>query len=166
MQEYGSSNWRSCAGATTPVAGSVPGETQGWHGQYEVDMADKRKRKRVFHVKPWHTPTHTNLFAEAEDDGDGDVPKWNGGDGDAQPTIGDQLTEGQTTELQELLETYSDVLKNTPGRTTLTERASYRDEGCSTHSTSTVSATIRIQGQGTGGAEADARGGDHRTISE
>ena len=90
---------------------------------YEVDMADRRKRKRVFHVnmlKPWHTPTHINCLAEEVDDGE-DVPMWNDGFGeDVQPTVGD-LDGRQMEELHALLKEYSDVIRSTPGRTMLAE---------------------------------------------
>ena len=63
---------------------------------YVVDMADRRKRKRIFYVnmlKQWHTPTHTNYLAEEVDDEE-DVPVWNKDAGkETQPTLGEQLHE-------------------------------------------------------------------------
>ena len=45
---------------------------------YVVDMADRRKRKCIFHVnmlKQWHTPTHTNYLVEEVEDEE-DVPVY------------------------------------------------------------------------------------------
>ena len=91
---------------------------------YVVDMADRRKRKRIFHVnmlKQWHTPTHTNYLAEEVDDEE-DVPVWNEDAGtETQPTLGDQLSDSQQEQLHEVLQDFTDVMKSEPGRTMLAE---------------------------------------------
>ena len=38
-----------------------------WHGPYQVDMADHKKRKRIFHtnaLKKWHSPVPAVLYTE------------------------------------------------------------------------------------------------------
>ena len=51
---------------------------------------------------------------------DGNVPAWNDGiEEEAQPTVGDRLDDEQKEELQGLFREFSDVLRSTPGRTTL-----------------------------------------------
>ena len=97
---------------------------------YVVDMADRKKRKRIFHVnmlKQWHTPTSTSyLVGEAEEGDEGDVLVWNDDAGcEAGPVMGDRLSNRQKVELKGLLDEFSDVLRNDPGYTSLIE---YRTE--------------------------------------
>ena len=87
---------------------------------YEVDMFDKRRKKRVFHVnmlRAWHSADNSHLVAfsipavtDAEDlEYNGDSSKRG------------QLTEEQHADLNALLTEFSDVFSDTPGRTTLAE---------------------------------------------
>ena len=111
-----------------------------WHGPYpvkrqlspvtyEVDMFDKHKRKRVFHVnmlRKWNTPTQLSMWTdEGDPDEHDELPLWGrkGEAEDAHPQISDQLDQGQQTELLSLLKAYSDVLSSEPGRTTLAQHA-------------------------------------------
>ena len=72
-------------------------------------------------LKQWHTPTHTNYLTEEVDDEE-DVPVWNEDAGvEAQPTVGEQLSDDQQEQLQGLLQEFTDVMRNEPGRTTLAE---------------------------------------------
>ena len=94
---------------------------------YRVDMHDKRKRHRVFHVnmlKAFKVRHQDGLVGFTEEipseDSDEEVPLWNDA-GNGTPTIGEQLTEQQRSELQSLLTEFEDVLKSKPGRTTLGE---------------------------------------------
>ena len=94
---------------------------------YEVDMNDKRKRKRIFHInmlKRWRVPSNSIFFAQDQADSDqNEVLVWNDSEGvfDDQPLIGDQLTTEQQQELKLLLGKYSDVLQNLPGKTEVTK---------------------------------------------
>ena len=55
-----------------------------------------------------------------EESSDADLPLWNDSL-DGTPTVGEQLTEQQKTELQSLLTEFEDVLQPKPGQTTLAE---------------------------------------------
>ena len=92
---------------------------------YEVDMFDHKKRKRILHVnmlKKWSIPTLA-LWTEANNDTDGnddELPSWK--DDTAlteKPKMGTQLSTGQMRELQKLLESFSDIMNNYPGKTDL-----------------------------------------------
>ena len=94
---------------------------------YEVNMFDTRKRRRVFHVnmlRKWHTPSATSFFVEEvatsqlEQD---DVVMWKDDCVEDQPVIGEELTEDRRLELQKFLEEFSDILKNEPGQTLLVD---------------------------------------------
>ncbi len=93
---------------------------------YQVDMRDRRKRHRVFHVnmlRKWHVPTSTAYLSQEsmEESGD-DVPMWDD-DRDGVPTMGEQLTGTQRKELENLLGEFSKVLQAYPGCTNLTEHS-------------------------------------------
>ena len=75
---------------------------------YQVDMHDRRKRFRVFHVnmlKAYHIrpPTHTNCFMNEEGiEEESEVPLWNDV-AKEDPKTGKHLTEAQQKELGVLL---------------------------------------------------------------
>ena len=104
---------------------------------YEVDMSDKKKRKRIFHVnmlRAWHTPQVTqSLWAgneeEVEDDTEGDdLVVWNSdAEASKQLMINEQLEDSQKIELLALLKEFDDVLQNTPGKTNLVEYRIHTD---------------------------------------
>ena len=91
-----------------------------------VDMHDHRKRRRVFHVnmlQKFHAPAFTG-YAATEEDSDfseslEEIPTWNDMDegGAEGATFGAQLAPVQQQEVEELLHSFADVLKDTPGRT-------------------------------------------------
>ena len=89
---------------------------------YEVDMKDKSKRRRVFHInmlKPFHTPEAVVCFAGEECEGrQDDIPVWNGEPSGA-PITGDHLSELQKQQLQTVLHRYERVLQAEPGTTSL-----------------------------------------------
>ena len=101
---------------------------------FQVDMHDKRKRHRVFHVnllKKWNPPMATaclteELYAVADKattaQSEEDILSWKGEDLQSNEFVmGEQLSVAQRTELQQLLTTeYGDVLQSQPGRTSLT----------------------------------------------
>ena len=106
-----------------------------WHGPYEVvqqvgkvnylvDMVDRRKRKRVFHInmlRKWNEPTSTSYYTEeTEAEEESELLTWDGGE-DGEPTFGEQLSSGQRQELQELLRVHKDTLTKIPGCTHLVE---------------------------------------------
>ena len=94
---------------------------------YLVDVHDRRKRKRLYHVnmlRKWHVPTGAGYFTEEVDTAtDEDIPVWNDpmGGGPEQATIGSQLDQEQKGELAGLLNEFADVFQAKPGRTTLVE---------------------------------------------
>ena len=118
--------------------------TAQWQGPYKVlkligkvnycvDMHDRRKRRRVFHVnmlRKWHAPSAVGYWAqelERERDETGeadDVPFWNEGADDGTSdaaTLGEQLSVQQKQDLQDLMDANAGVFRNQPGRTTMAE---------------------------------------------
>ena len=90
---------------------------------YLVDMGDRKKRKRVFHVnmlKKWQIQESMGyLMKEVEDEENEDeIPTWDGGE-DGKPRLGEQLTDVQKKELGDLLRKYDSVLQKFPGETKL-----------------------------------------------
>ena len=80
---------------------------------YMVDMADRRKRRRIFHVnmlRKWNVPTSTNYFAEGGVEGEEEeVPTWDGGsEGDY--ITGEDLTTEQRCELESVLKKHHKTL--------------------------------------------------------
>ena len=69
---------------------------------YEIDMSDKKKRQRIFHVnmlKGWNTPTTMCLAAEEMEDGE-EIPLWK--EESEEPKINEKLTQKQKKELDAL----------------------------------------------------------------
>ena len=111
-----------------------------WHGpypilrrlspvNYEVDMYDKKKRRRIFHInmlRKWHTPSAVSMLAEdLSAEPQDEIPLWRDDpeSKEDKPTIGDQLAETQRAQLRNLLDNFRDVLSNEPGRTTIAEHS-------------------------------------------
>jgi hypothetical protein len=95
---------------------------------YQIDMVDKRKRKRIFHVnmlRKWHTPTVSSMWTGDEPDAEADeVLLWKDDEGGSnQPLLGDQLSANERKRLQTLLEEFQEVFQSEPGRTNLTEHS-------------------------------------------
>ena len=92
---------------------------------YQVDMHDRRKRRRTFHVnmlRQFHLPKPV-FFAdevESEEDVEEDIQHW-GSDPKSQPTYGSSLTEQQRADLDSLMLEFQDVVNDKPGRTDLAE---------------------------------------------
>ena len=96
---------------------------------YEIQMTDRRKQKRVFHVnmlRKWHPPTAVSFMAEEVLEDVDDVVTWKEDD-DGTPQIGSQLSPAQTRDVEKILQEFSEVLCSKPGRTTVTEHQ--RDTG-------------------------------------
>jgi len=91
-----------------------------------VNMADKNKQHRTFHVnmlRQWHEPEDTTLLtvdAGDEQQDQEDVIIWNDTE-EGEPAISQQITPDQCRELRLLMKKYSDVFDNKPGSTTLAE---------------------------------------------
>ena len=94
---------------------------------YEINMHDRRCRKRLFHVnmlREWKEPDAFSFSAEEvcnEDEDDGRVC-WER-TRDDEPVVNDQLTQQQAEELRALLSDFEDVLCSNPGRTTAAEHS-------------------------------------------
>ena len=90
---------------------------------YPVDMHDRRKRKRIFHVnmlREFHMPKVLDVGYWAEEvsseDPNGDIPVWNESP-QGQPTMGEELNVIQHEQLRDLFKEFEDVLSSRPGRT-------------------------------------------------
>ena len=90
---------------------------------YLIDMQDRRKRKRVFHVnmlKDFHVRENQGCFVE-EIQEEADIPSWRSGEAGQVVDMGEGLDSGQKKELKELLGRFAKVFSNKPGKTTLYE---------------------------------------------
>ena len=107
-----------------------------WHGpyrvvqrmgrvNYKVDMQDKKKRHRIFHVnmlRKWQVPTTSVCLAVEEDENmEDDVQVWKEEPRKEEFVINDALESDQQKELRKLLDRYSDVLTGAPGCTKMIE---------------------------------------------
>ena len=87
---------------------------------YEVDMADRAKQKRTFHInalKEWHSPVAAALLLQEEVEVGDELPTWKVDDVPVKVEDTDHLTEEQRQELDQLLSEFQDVLSDIPGRT-------------------------------------------------
>lgn len=97
---------------------------------YEIEMVDKQKKKRIVHINmlwKWHVPLDSAclVFEVMEDseesenfvDLDGSCSCGK----EEKPLVGEVLDEQQQVELEELLHESKDVLRSELGRTTWTE---------------------------------------------
>ena len=97
---------------------------------YVIDMHDRKKRRRTFYInmlKKWHGSVESALSAEEVESSESEsgleeVLLWKD-DSIQKPVIGNQLSEEQKSELQALLDEFSDIFRDSPGRTDLTEHA-------------------------------------------
>ena len=93
------------------------------HTSYEVDMHNRRKRKRIFHVNmlhEWHTQNADSFLADEVSDEGEDIVHWDGTEDD-QPIINECLTSREMLDLQQLLRVFGDILRDQPGCTTITQ---------------------------------------------
>ena len=92
---------------------------------YQIEMHDRRKKLRVFHVnmlRRWYTSVSTSLMAEEIDDEfEGEIPFWRENSGKNTPRFGAQLEPQQEAEVKQLLAEYEEVFRDEPGRTTMAE---------------------------------------------
>ena len=109
-----------------------------WQGPYQIvtrmgklnymlDMHDRRKRQRVFHVnmlKGYHVravveEVEDNRYADELEE---DIPVWNEQSKEG-AKFGEELTREQMKELQALLNNFSSVFSDKPGRTNMAEHS-------------------------------------------
>ena len=96
---------------------------------YVVHMHDRRKKNRLFHVnmlRKWqvHEPTDTGYWCEEVlETSDDDLPVWGGIDGSTftEARLAGRLSQDQRATLRGVLEVFSDVFQDKPGRTSVTE---------------------------------------------
>ena len=91
---------------------------------YVVDVGDRRKRLRTFHInmlRKWHENKPLSLYTDdvVEEETD-DVILWHE-ENDLPPVINHELLEGQTQDMKQIISDYKDVFSTKPGRTHLTE---------------------------------------------
>ena len=89
---------------------------------YEVDMMDRKKRKRIFHVnmlRKWEI--QDDLYMTEEVYNRDDIVPWADDSGGERPTVGIHLSPQQASQLDGLLQEFDDVLQAKPGRTDLAE---------------------------------------------
>ena len=93
---------------------------------YLVNLHDRRKKNRVYHVnmlRKFEMPTASAYFAEERagvDDDPEDIPTWRDS-GNGEFHVGEQLTETQQADLHQLLNEFSDVFQCKPGCTSKAE---------------------------------------------
>eukprot|EP00731_Ephydatia_muelleri_P001017 Em0001g1017a len=103
---------------------------------YEIDMHDHRKRKRIFHVnmlREFSPPSDSmavgywcaeEAYLREPRADDGEVPVWReelGSELEACPVMGEQLTTEQKELLAGVLKEFAGVFSDLPGRTSLAE---------------------------------------------
>ena len=97
---------------------------------YQIDMHDCRKRKRIFHVnmlRPWYSTVSNSCFVrEASEDPD-DLPLWQLQDdlpaSVKELMLGKSLSPEQRLMLKSMLTQYSEVIQGKLGRMTWTEHS-------------------------------------------
>ena len=94
---------------------------------YEVDMTDKRKKIRLFHVnmlRKWHPPVSEMVLMATSEDGEeedllngeyGEIPKLGEAGAWYQAKIGSGLEEKQRKQLKALLARYAEQFSGIPG---------------------------------------------------
>ena len=93
---------------------------------YVVDMGDRRRRLRTFHVnmlRQWYEqkPISVSLYTEEVPNEDSDDIVWWGDGENLTPVINTQLTADQKQEMEHIVSEFKDVFDIKPGMTRLTE---------------------------------------------
>ena len=90
---------------------------------YEIDMKDKKKRRKIFHVnmlKKWHPPDAKSFWTseevESAPEEEESIPTWKGEYG-AVPIISTQLTEQQREQLLNMLIEFKSIMSGKVRRT-------------------------------------------------
>ena len=99
---------------------------------YEVEMHDKKKRQRIFHIdmlKPWNTPenvTYMSILSGKELEGGNECFKndeiqYPFEMDSEEPKVNPMLNDAQRCQLKNLMQEFKDVFNDIPGRTSLVE---------------------------------------------
>ena len=94
---------------------------------YEVDTGRRVKKKRIYHVnllRAWEQPVHIAAMAGVEEEPGGDVQGLdivNKSNDVAQITFGNQLSQAQLKQAQELVGKHLKVFSSVPGETNMAE---------------------------------------------
>ena len=93
---------------------------------YQIDMHDRRKCKRTFHVnmlRKWYDrPAELVAMVIEDKDFEEVISGWRqSSDGETKPALGEQLNEHQKSQLNSLLEEFSDVFRDSPCKTDVVE---------------------------------------------
>ncbi len=93
---------------------------------YIVNMHDRRRKNRVFHVnmlRPWYETPATSMMAVevGSSDYEDDISLWREEADDNSPAIGTKLEADQKDKLHQLLREFTDVFQDRPGLTNLTK---------------------------------------------
>ena len=77
---------------------------------YQIDMHNKRKRLRIFHInmlRKWHEATESSCWVEDIDEGEEEIPVWKNRVKDQEDlNLPDYLDEDQRQSLLEILQEY------------------------------------------------------------
>ena len=90
---------------------------------YVVDMDNKRKRQRTFHVnmlREWHESKPLALYTDEVVAGDHEDVLWDDAD-PSPPIVNRRLTEQQSQDVQQIIAEFADVFSTNPGATRLAE---------------------------------------------
>ena len=95
---------------------------------YQVDMCNKRKRHRVFHInmlRQWHgLPTaDSSLWVDDTEEAEDEIPVWGKEESRVHGELPSHLDEQQKRSLHALLGDFEDTLQSKPGRTTMIEHS-------------------------------------------
>ena len=90
---------------------------------YEVDMLDRTKRRRIFHVnmlRKWYTPSAASYWTDVEPapEAEEDAILWKDSESGQNSVFGQELVDEQRRDLLHLLDQFADVLQDKPGKTT------------------------------------------------
>ena len=91
---------------------------------YLVEMPDRRKKKKVYHVnllKKWEIPVADCCMAEEVSEED--FPDWKDSGVVGQPKFGEQLSTQERSDMQNVVDEFTDVLQGKPGLTNLAEHS-------------------------------------------
>ncbi len=114
---------------TSQWYGPYPVTKKASNVTYEVDMLDKRKRMRIFHVQKWNAPTPLSLWTDDVKEEANDPPSWKGESGIEDPVISKRLTPQQTDVAQHKIVTKgSRAIRQAPYRLAHAYREIVRQE--------------------------------------
>ena len=118
---------------------------------YEVELSGRRKNLKILHVnmlRKWYPLSAMDLLAEeVAATSKEDIITWKDQSVDgANPVIGTGLNTEQSEELQDLLESFADMVRDKPVGGT----SNFNEEYCQSHTTTSLSDSSRSGKNGTG----------------